>query len=249
MIYNFDDLAFKPISVAVLKHGDGVFDVMARPFASISFRIAGTGRFEVGGKRIEIGAGDVLFIPMDTPYRAEYSQSVSIVAHLVACNYREAEYISLQNPASVERRFQRMAEAWNESHSVNRARAMIYDILEKMSEDRRTELTDPAFAGCLAYINAHFCDPTLNLQKVCEHNFISMSGLLRRFDESFHVTPKQYLIRLRMNRAIELLTANELSVLEVALACGFSDEKYFSRAFKKRYGYPPSRMKRGLALL
>ena len=50
----------------------------------------------------------------------------------------------------------------------------------------------------------------------------------------------QYVSRLRMNRALELLSEREKSIREIALACGFEDEKYFSRAFKKKYGYPPS---------
>jgi AraC-like DNA-binding protein len=46
-----------------------------------------------------------------------------------------------------------------------------------------------------------------------------------------------------MNRALSLLAQGTLSVGEISDACGFSDEKYFSRAFKKVYGYPPSHFK------
>ena len=35
-------------------------------------------------------------------------------------------------------------------------------------------------------------------------------------------------------------------VKEISFACGFADEKYFSRAFKKRYGYPPSQLKNNM---
>ncbi|MBQ8040550.1 MAG: helix-turn-helix transcriptional regulator [Lachnospiraceae bacterium] len=62
------------------------------------------------------------------------------------------------------------------------------------------------------------------------------------------MSPKQYLIQLRMNRALELLTKNEISVKEISFACGFTDEKYFSRAFKKRYGYPPSQLKNNMII-
>ena len=50
------------------------------------------------------------------------------------------------------------------------------------------------------------------------------------------------------NRALELLIANELSIRDIAFACGFSDEKYFSRAFKNQYGYPPSQMKKHISM-
>ena len=45
-----------------------------------------------------------------------------------------------------------------------------------------------------------------------------------------------------MNKALKLLIENKLSVREIALKCGFEDEKYFSRAFKNKYGHPPSQI-------
>lgn len=248
MFYNFDDLEFKPISIGNFVHKAGIFDVEARPHAAISFRTSGTAEFEVGGKRIQIRAGDILFLPSDTPYRVEYSPSESIVAHLVGCNYFEAEKISLEDASLIEGRFQRLLNVWNETHSVNKAKSIIYDILEKLSEDRKTIIGDTAFANCVSYIQLHFFDPELNIDKICEHGSISVSTLQRKFHDHFGMSPKQYLIKLRMNRALEFLIANELSVQEIALACGFSDEKYFSRAFKNQYGYPPSQIKKHILI-
>lgn len=45
---------------------------------------------------------------------------------------------------------------------------------------------------------------------------------------------------LRMEGAMRLLLRGEHTVREVAFLSGFSDEKYFSRAFRKHYGKPPS---------
>jgi AraC-like DNA-binding protein len=55
------------------------------------------------------------------------------------------------------------------------------------------------------------------------------------------MTPKAYLMEQRMLRAEHLLrTNNKLNVSEVAYKCGFSEPKYFSRCFKKRFGKTPS---------
>ena len=50
----------------------------------------------------------------------------------------------------------------------------------------------------------------------------------------------QYLMKLRMEHAAGLLFAGGCSVREVAAACGFTDEKYFSRAVRQYFGMPPS---------
>lgn len=244
MIYNFDALSFQILTVDRFFHRKGFFEVKARPYAAFSFRLRGTGSFEIGDRRFVSNPGDVLFLPANTPYRVEYSVGESIVVHFASCNYFETENICFDNRATVELRFQRLLEAWERRQSVNRAKSDIYDILEVIANDKITSIDDTAFATCVGYIETHFCDPALDVNAVCEVGFISASGLQRAFGKHFGVSPKQYLNKLRMNRALELLAENTLSVKEIAFACGFSDEKYFSRAFKKKYGYPPSRLRK-----
>ena len=244
MIYHFDDLTFRPINVDRFLHKNGEFDVKARHFAALSFRISGTGTFEIHGRQLLSAPGDVLFLPANMPYRVEYSNNSEIlVVHLEQCNYAEAESIRLRNAAPTEARFLQLLEAWNDKRSVNQAKSILYDLLEKIAEDQMQSINDAPFFGCVSYMEAHFCDPALSVEQVCKQGFISASTLQRKFYTHFGMSPKQYLLKLRMNRALDLLLANESSVKDVAFACGFSDEKYFSRAFCKRYGYPPSQLK------
>lgn len=240
MICNFDGLSFQILTIDRFFHKKGVFDVKARPYAAFSYRVSGKGLFEIGNKRLQSNPGDVLFLPADTPYRVDYSGGESIVVHFSECNYWEAETIGSCQAAAMELRFQQLLDAWNERHSVNQAKSILYDILEKMASDQKNAMEHTAFSTCVHYIDTHFCDPSLTVQTVCDIGFISASSLQRAFGEHFGISPKQYLNKLRMNQALELLMENKLSVKEIAFACGFSDEKYFSRAFRSRYGYPPS---------
>lgn len=244
MIHNFDNLSFQILTINRFIHQEGFFDVKARPYAALSFRVNGTGAFEIGNKRFLTKPGDVLFLPADTPYKVEYSVSESIVVHFDQCNYSQAENICIGNSLETGIRFHHLLEAWNQRHSVNQAKHIIYDILDKMSNDQKKSFSDTAVANCIRYIEANFCDCELDVKKVCSVGFISVSSLQRALAKCFGMSPKQYLIQLRMNRALELLTKNELSVKEISLACGFTDEKYFSRAFKKKYGYSPSQFKK-----
>ena len=244
MIYNFDNLTFQLLTVDHFFHRDGFFDVKARPYAALSFRVCGTGAFEIGTKRIITKQGDVLFLPANTPYKVEYSVSESIVVHFDQCNYSETENICPGNSSKIDLRFEHLLEVWNKQRSINQAKSIIYDILDKMSNDQKMSISDTAVANCVRYIDAHFCDPKVDIETVCDVAFISVSSLQRAFAKHFGMSPKQYLIQLRMNRALELLTENELSVKEISFACGFTDEKYFSRAFKKKYGYSPSLLRK-----
>ncbi|MBN1673613.1 MAG: helix-turn-helix domain-containing protein [Kiritimatiellae bacterium] len=76
---------------------------------------------------------------------------------------------------------------------------------------------------------------------------MSESTLLRTFRRAVHVTPIEYLIRLRVRKATSLLTGEGLTVTETAFRVGFSDSNYFSRQFKRVMGVSPSEYKRRLA--
>jgi len=243
VICNFEQLSFQPVTIDRFFHQEGVFEVKARPYAALSFRVNGTGIFDIGTRHLTTKPGDVLFLPADTPYQVEYSVSESIVVHFCECNYSEAENICLENSARIRLCFEHLLEAWGQHHSINQAKAIIYDTLDKIASDQKRSFADTAVAACVRYMEEHFCDPTLDIERVCSVAFISASSLQRAFVKCFGVSPKQYLIRLRMDYAFELLTKNDISVKQVSFACGFTDEKYFSRAFRKKYGYPPSQLR------
>ena len=61
------------------------------------------------------------------------------------------------------------------------------------------------------------------------------------FQARYNCSPKQYLITLRIRRAGYLLEHTELSIGEVAEACGFEDSSYFSRLFRRKMGVAPKR--------
>ena len=244
MIYNSDDLLFQILTVGLFHHDSGTYIVEPRPYSAIAFRLSGSGRFEAQGKQLESNAGDVLFLPANMGYKVEYSVSESIVVHFTDCNYGVVENFTPDNPRLIEGMFREMLSDWLEKHSVNGAKASVYRMLDSISNDKRMLKSDPAFVGCLEYLESHAFDCELNIEAVSREGFMSASGMQRAFRQHYGVSPKAYLTRLRMSRALSLLAQNRLSVKEVAEACGFSDEKYFSRAFKKAYGYPPSQIKR-----
>ena len=248
MIYNFDGLVFQILTVASFEHEPGAYEVKARPYAAISFRLSGTGGFEADGKQLACNAGDVLFLPAGVGYKVEYSVSESIVVHLADCNYREVEIISLSNPRRVENMFRELLEKWEARHSANGAKAAVYEILDRISEDKKRVAPNSAFMRCVEYLEAHAFEADLNIDDVCRAGFMSASGMQRAFRLYYGTSPKEYLTRLRMSRALSLLAQNALSVREISEACGFSDEKYFSRAFKKAYGYPPSNFKSNMMI-
>lgn len=243
MLYNSDDFMFNILTIDRFFHKEGFFFVNARPYAALSFRESGTGTFKISGKTIHTKPGDVLFIPANVPYEVDYSTSSSIVVNMGSCDYSIPEGFELHSGSGIALMFALLLDEWDKYHSANRSKATIYNILEKIGEYCNESTENTALNKCIQYMDTHFCTPDLDIKMVCDAVFISRSNLYRLFLNRFGISPKQYVIKQRLNKALKLLIGEGLSVKEIASACGFSDDKYFSRIFKEKYGYPPSKLR------
>jgi AraC family transcriptional regulator, exoenzyme S synthesis regulatory protein ExsA len=88
------------------------------------------------------------------------------------------------------------------------------------------------------FMEANFSKP-LSIEDYAYLTGRSLSSFRRDFIELFGVSPKQWLIDKRLQRANELLTKNHTSVSQVALDVGYENISHFVKAFHKRYGTPP----------
>lgn len=90
------------------------------------------------------------------------------------------------------------------------------------------------------YIEKNYADPDLNLNSVCSYLSISTSRFSTIFKNITGETFMEVLIRIRMQKAKELLENTDLKNYEIAEKVGFSDPHYFSISFKKMTGKTPS---------
>ena len=82
-------------------------------------------------------------------------------------------------------------------------------------------------------------DLPLDLDEISSHACFSRYHFLRLFRQAFNQTPHQYLIERRLERAKELLSADELRVTDVCFEVGFQSLGSFSSLFHKSVGHPP----------
>lgn len=68
---------------------------------------------------------------------------------------------------------------------------------------------------------------------------MSVNNFHRKFIEGADTSPKQYLLRVRLEYAKKLLRETKMTIDEIALASGFMDRYHFSKAFKSYFLYPP----------
>jgi YesN/AraC family two-component response regulator len=88
-------------------------------------------------------------------------------------------------------------------------------------------------------IDRHYSSP-LRISQYAHQYFFTQEYLTRLFRQHYHVSIQEYLLRVRMTRAKELLNDPTIQIQEVAARVGYPDNNYFSKAFRSFYGISPS---------
>jgi two-component system response regulator YesN len=98
----------------------------------------------------------------------------------------------------------------------------------------------------IEYIETHYANEYLSLSHAANEAGMSDSYFSRCFKEELGLSFIDYMIKLRMEKAKELLQAADSKTYEVAYAVGYSDYPHFSKSFKKYSGLSPNEYKKRL---
>lgn len=91
-------------------------------------------------------------------------------------------------------------------------------------------------------IEEHIDDVDLSTNYLCQELGMSSSKLYRKIKELTDLAPNEFIRTIRLKKSAKLLKTKKYNVSEVTDLVGFNDPLYFSRCFKKQFGFPPSKL-------
>ena len=95
----------------------------------------------------------------------------------------------------------------------------------------------------LEYVEQNYHSP-ITLAELAEIAGMNPQYFCRAFKEVTMQSPMDYVIYYRLEQAVRLLSATDMSVMDVALECGFNDCSYFIRVFKKQKHMTPNQYRK-----
>lgn len=124
------------------------------------------------------------------------------------------------------------------------------DLKTKFSGEVETEVgllthspIDEKFMSDLTeLIETNLSEVDLSTSFLCQELGMSSSKLYRKIKELTDLAPNEFIRTIRLKKSAVLLKSMKYNVSEVTTLIGFKDPLYFSRCFKKQFGFPPSKL-------
>ncbi|MCG1021532.1 response regulator transcription factor [Sutcliffiella horikoshii] len=158
-----------------------------------------------------------------------------------AITYKSFDYILKPiDPDLLNETLERAVKKWKEEALVRRSLGSVETIpavsgigvpssMEKIEE----------------YLRANY-QQDITLQEIADRFYLSREHISRKFKQEYHETITDYVTRIRMEKAKELLANPRSKIYEIAYHIGYHNEKYFSKVFKKFYGVTPNEYRTSL---
>lgn len=212
------------------------------------YKISGCSDYFVGGESFRLNSGELVFMPMGVSYEymtdcGEYT-SINFEADM---EKPEISVYSLKDFQGAKNMLLGFSEAWKFGCVSDRYKCIsdFYELLSYLAhldtlgnrEDGNYRIIEPA----TEYIKKHIYEVDFKVDKL--HNLCGISDTYFRkiFIKRYGVTPKEYVQRERITHARLIIDSGDFDTIgEVADAVGYADPLYFSKVFRKYYGFPPS---------
>ena len=116
-------------------------------------------------------------------------------------------------------------------------------ICRQQEQDRQPGSIQDEIIEAIAYLSEHY-NQDISVSEYAKTRHISTNHFIRSLKQYTGMTPKQYIVSLRMTNAQMLLESSSYTIQEIADFVGYGDALYFGRLFKREMGMTPSQYRK-----
>lgn len=228
-----------PPKVAYMEKGQ-VYQTVNRECFGLVLCLEGEAAYTMNGKTYVSNKNTALILPKGGSYsRLGVTEGLFAIVNFQAKELPDTDILTfpLQNYQECLEDFEKLRKLCLRQNGHLKAYSVFYRLLEKVFAASMSKATplDPI----LQYIEENLSNPDISNATLAKQMEISEIYFRKLFAAHYGVTPRQYILDLRMQKAKHLLTDTLLSVTEISETCGFSSIYHFCQTFKKRTGLTP----------
>ena len=202
------------------------------------------------GERLKVCGGDVLFLPEGGKYNIMVNKPSMHICIDFLFTKKGILPDVCRNVTGIKQEFHKFQHNWMTNSPLRIPRAFelvnrIYCRLINCGSGERLK-SDGIFSRAVKEIIEHYKEASFTVESLAEKLNISTVHLRRIFSKHTDKSPLKYINDMRLDQAGKLLSASNLTVGEIALSLGFSDQFHFSKTFKAAVGLSPTDYRRSL---
>ncbi len=212
----------------------------------------GTEYYHFKDRDITVSPGNMLFIPKGEAYTIdmddEANVSLCINFEVFMSEKLRPFKVCFDKPAQVRSLFADAELLWKSKKVGYKADCM--SVLHKVIARGQRQEFEGLHPNNLAkikeaveYLGEHYTDPDFKISSLYELSGLSPKYFGTLFKTQFGMSPKEYAVYLRIERAKELLLSERLTVTDIGEELGFSDLYHFSKVFKEKTSFSPTEFK------
>ncbi len=210
--------------------------------------------FSLGGEAVYVQNGESFVSDLNTliihPEGASYEMRCTKGGAFGLINFHTVKpftdrfiTVRITDTAYLEEKLAELKEALMLGQSGARAMRIVYEVIEFISTESK-EGENAVVRKAVDLISQSYKEPDFTVGRLAGEIHVSESYLRRLFSQFFGVSPKKYLMRVRISRAKILLSEGRRSIGDIAAECGFVSVYNFSRAFRESTGKAPTDYRR-----
>lgn len=244
-----------------ITNSDYYWDNMKRPqdgnYCLLQYTINGYGEIKIDNKIYRIGKNEAFFVKIPGKHVYYLPENASwevlyVEFSIEAENFRKQ---IIKNAGSEILKFSPDSKSisllWelfyasksNEVHNVFECSKYSYNLLfELLNEFAKVnkKIDSPTVESIKSYINKNYAKP-LAIEDLSKHVNLSKYHLTRKFKTEAGISPGQYLIKVRLQKATSLLLNSNMTIEKISEKVGFSCGNYFAKAFKHNFKISPTK--------
>lgn len=219
------------------------------------YTLSGSGKLEIADKSYTVNAGEAFIVEIPSDHRYYFpTDSKGWEYIFITLVGREAadcwQFMKEQSGPVLKispnsKLIQLLLNIYQDTHAqkitdVYCASAKAYEfIMECYRFARNIEKATHGFSlqitKALSFIQTHYHEP-ITLDEIAAVSGFSRYYFIKQFQHQLNMTPGQYLTKIRIQKAAELLRSTKSSVTEIAAQVGYANANYFNKVFRKTVG-------------
>ncbi|MBQ3080157.1 MAG: helix-turn-helix transcriptional regulator [Clostridia bacterium] len=242
------------ISIYTVDRSIGEYSVVNRPYSAFCIKMSGNSSYSQDGREYVSDDRHVIFIPQLSTYTySVLGQGSCVIIEFISENApKTIKSYSINEGSVIKAIISTMEYTWRLKRTGYRENCfsgiyqLMYHIVLNQNNTYIPKVHQMRITRSIQYLHEHFCDHNLAIESIAEQSDVSAIYFRRLFTEIYGLSPKKYIIMMRINRAKELLDPGMLSISEIAERVGFGDVYSFCKAFRKEVGSTPTEYKKRL---